>query len=178
MEDTSDKLSSVEESLVELRQSSAEVKQSLEQELAEQVDEVSNLKLRLLAIQEELDNEREEWAGRIETAKQDAEKKVEQAEADNKRSQRAYDALKGLGQSEKEAHSLQQQNLRMQIAELGDRLAQSEISVLDAQRKNVELGAQNSQKTSELEANSKSVALLQTQLDALQESSSANEAKG
>ena len=166
-----------EESLVELRKTSAVVKESLEEELQEQKEEVASLKLRLLAIQEELDREREEWATRIESAKESAEKQVEQALADNQRSQRAYDALKGLGQSEKEAHALQQQTLRLQIAELGDRLAQSEIAVLDAQRKNVELGAVNSQKAAELEANSKSVALLQTQVDALQESATADEEK-
>ena len=65
----------------------------------------------------------------------------------------------------------------MQLADLGDRLTQAEICELDAQRKNVELGAQISQKAAELEANSKSVALLKTQLDDLQATSLAAKEK-
>lgn len=171
LEDASDKLSKVEEELVELRASSSQERETLESQSADQAEEISSLKLRILSVQEELDAEREDWALRIESAREDADRKVEQAADENQRSQRAYDALKGLSQSEKEAHSLQQQNLRMQIADLGERLIQSEIAELDAQRKNVELGAQISQKAAELEANSKSVALLKIQLDDLEATS-------
>ena len=169
LEDTSDQLSQVEEELVSLRQTSSAVQEDLGEQLDEQKEEVAGLKLKLLNMQDELDAEREEWAAKIEAAREDTEKRAEQAKAENQRSQRAYDALKGLAQSEKETHTLQQQNLRLQLAELGERLTQTEIAEIDAQRKNVEMVARLSEKNAELEANSKTVSLLQTQLQALEE---------
>lgn len=170
-EEASDKLSNVEEELVALRSQAAADKGELEEKVEDLQDESKNLKLNLLALQEELDKEREDWAAEIESAHDVTARKSEQAAQESQRSQRAYDALKGLSQSEKEAHALQQQSLRLQNAELQERLTQVEIHEIELHRSAVQTTAELKQRSAQLEANSKTVLLLKVQIEALETSS-------
>ena len=171
LNETSGELSSLEAKLSVVSAEAEAEKNGLNEKIADLEDESRNLKLNLLTIREELDKEREDWATEIESARDSAEKRLSQASDEIQRSQRAYDALKGLSQSEKEAHSLQQQSLRVQNAELQERLTQVEIREIEIQRNTVHTAAALKQRDAELEANSKTVLLLQTQLAALEAAS-------
>lgn len=174
LEEASDKLSSVEEELVAVRTQTTTEKNELDEKIADLQDESKNLKLNLLALRDELDKEREDWAAQIESAREDSSKKLEQAADEFQRSQRAYDALKGLLQSEKETHSLQQQSLRLQNADLQDRITQSEIREIELHRDHVQSATELKQRSAQLEANSKTVALLQTQVEVLETAAKEN----
>lgn len=175
LEELVEELTQTQDSHLALRTLSEEQKLQHETDKQEASKRHQALESQIDSLEKEHEQERELWATRLTDVQREAERSVLRGQEEQSHAQRAYDALKGLAAGEKEIHGEQQQSLRLQNANLSDRIVQLEIREIEHQREIARLGTERLAQSTREEAGEKDSEALRAELAAAREEQSETE---